>query len=174
MNNITTQVADQEMTFSVEVHEDHENEAPWENEDGHGPVTGWVKRDKRPGELLLNSDRDSSRYYDFKEACKLALRDRWGCKDLDGTETKRQKAAKSAMADFYHLKAWCDNDWAYVGVEVTLLDSDGNKTEVSESVWGVESIYAQEKAKSLADDLASGLGTIFEAVKTEVASFKRI
>lgn len=52
--------------------------APWENEDGHGPVSRWTSRPKRPGERVLNVDRGSYRYYDFAEAVKIAKRDGWG------------------------------------------------------------------------------------------------
>lgn len=173
MNNIIIQIADVEMTFAVIIHDDSgDMGAPWDNEDGHGPVTGWVSRDKRPDELVLNTDRGQKRFYNFKEACAIALRDGWGCKELDGTETKRQAAAKSAMADFEHLKAWCNNEWSYVGVEVTLLDSEGNPTEVSDSLWGVESDYSEEQARLMADELAHGMHTSFEQVVTEVKSYK--
>lgn len=176
MENIVIQIADVEMTFAVEVHDDHDHGAPWVECDGHGPVTGWVLRDKRPDELVLNSSHGEKRYYNFKEACKLALRDGWGCNDLDGTETPRQKASKAAIADFEYLRAWCNNEWHYVGVEVTLLDSEGNKTEVSESVWGIESTDDQlsHNAWVLADELAHGLHTRFEPVTTEVTTFKMI
>ena len=174
MNNIVIQIADVEMTFAVEIHEDSDHGAPWVEYDGHGPVTGWLSRNKRPDELVLNTDRGQKRFYNFKEACTIALRDGWGCKDLDGTETPRQKAAKSAMADFEHLRAWCNNDWSYVGVEVTLLDSEGNKTEVSESLWGIESQYQEDEAKMLADELAHGLHTRFEQVTQTITSFKFI
>lgn len=162
MNNITIAIADVEMTFDVTIHDDAgDMGTPWDNEDGHGPVTDWVRREKRPDELVLNHcvRTGQKRFYNFKEACAIALRDGWGCKDLDGAETKRQKAAKAAMADFEYLRAWCNNEWSYVGVEVTLLDSEGNKTEVSDSMWGIESHDDQVNyhAQNLADDLAHGL-----------------
>lgn len=175
MNNITISIADVEMTFAVTIYADaHDMGAPWDNEEGHGPVTGWTRREKRPDELVLNSNRGDKRYYNFKDACAIALRDGWGCKGLDGTETKRQKAAKAAMADFHHLRAWCNDEWSYVGVEVTLLDSEGNPTEVSENVWGIESQYAQDEAQRLADELVHGLHTRFEPVTQTITSYKMI
>lgn len=176
MNNITITIDNLDMTFAVEIHTDDDMPAPWDHCDGHGPVTGWLSRNKRPDELVLNTDRGQKRFYNFKEACAIALRDGWGCKELDGTETPRQKAAKAAMADFEYLRAWCNNDWSYVGVTVTLLDSDGNKTEVQESVWGIESLDDQVNyhAQNLADDLASGLHTRFEVVNNQLTTFKMI
>jgi hypothetical protein len=176
MNNIEMTVADVDMTFAVEVHIDHDSGAPWEDCEGHGPVTGWVRRNKRPDELILNSANGEYRYYNFKEACAIALRDGWGCDALDGTESKRQKAAIAARADFEYLRSWCNNEWSYVGIEVTLLDSEGNKTEISDSIWGIEGTEDQIRynAQTLIDDLAQGLHTRFEVVTTEVQSFKMI
>lgn len=176
MDNIVIQIADTEMTFTVSIHDDAgDMGAPWTNEDGHGPVTDWIRRDAGMDELVLNSSHGDKRYYNFKEACAIALRDGWGCNDLDGTETPRQKAAKAAMADFEHLRAWCNNEWSYVGVEVTLLDSEGNPTEVSESVWGIESNdNIESHAQTLADELAHGLHTLFEPVTQTITSFKLI
>lgn len=177
MNNITIAIADVEMTFAVAIHDDSgDMGSPWENEDGHGPVTDWVRREKRPDEMVLNTCRSGQkRFYNFKEACAIALRDGWGCNDLDGTESKRQKAAMAARADYNHLRAWCNDEWSYVGVEVTLLDSEGNPTEVRESVWGVESNDNLEShAWTLADDLAHGLHTRFEQVTQTITSYKMI
>ncbi|WOZ57585.1 hypothetical protein [Pseudomonas phage vB_PseuGesM_254] len=176
MNNIELNIAGVDVTFAVDINHDSEHGAPWDECEGHGPVTGWLSRDKRPDELVLNTDVGRKRFYNFKEACAIALRDGWGCDALDGTETKRQKAAKAARADFEYLRSWCNDEWSYVGVEVTLLDSEGNKTEVSDSVWGVEGTDDQIRytAENLADDLAHGLHTRFEVVTTEVQSFKLI
>ena len=66
------------LTCVVAIVDDDQNNPPWENEDGHGPVSDWTRRDKRPGEIELNSDHGSKRYYDFQEACKIARRDGWG------------------------------------------------------------------------------------------------
>lgn len=52
--------------------------APWEEHDGHGPVSEWTSRDKAPGELVLAEGRHSKRFYDFAEACRIARRDGWG------------------------------------------------------------------------------------------------
>jgi hypothetical protein len=74
--------------YLVQIERDDDYGAPWENEDGHGPVTDWTTRDKCPGELVLNQDRRSYRYYDFQAACRIARRDGWGF--LPGElETKR-------------------------------------------------------------------------------------
>lgn len=74
------------------------------------------------------------------------------------TMTARQYAAGAAMADFERLHAWCNDEWEYVGVIVTRLDSDGEETDDTESLWGIESDsddYLQEVAEELAGEILS-------------------
>lgn len=71
----TIRVAGKAFAFKIE--DDSDMGPPWENEDGHSPVSDWTTRGKASGELVLSSDRDSRRFYDFKEACKIARRDGW-------------------------------------------------------------------------------------------------
>lgn len=52
--------------------------APWEEHDGHGPVSEWESRAKLPGEIIINQDGESRRFYDFAAACQIARRDGWG------------------------------------------------------------------------------------------------
>lgn len=65
-------------TLHATIEPDTEYGTPWDNEDGHGPVSDWTTRDKLPGELILSNDRSSKRFYDFAEACRMARRDGWG------------------------------------------------------------------------------------------------
>ena len=128
-------------TFIATIHADDDSTPPWKREDGHGPVTDWQSRDKGPGELVLNSDRTSKRFYDFAEACRIARRDGWGCAggQLPG-ESKRTYAARAAMADYERLRHWCADDWSYVGVAVT-VEKDGVRLTgpYDHAIWGVES-----------------------------------
>lgn len=64
--------------LAVTIEPDPHNEAPWDNSDGHGPVTDWTTSSKSPGQLVLVSDGGSKRFYNWHEACALALRDEWG------------------------------------------------------------------------------------------------
>lgn len=129
--------------YQVDLYEDDNTPPPWDREDGHGPVTGWVSRDKLPGELVLSEEgrtyyNKSRRYYDYAEACRIALRDGWGVQDPAG-KTKRQIAAQAAREDFERLRAWCNGDWRYIGVEVTPYPTDDNPEPRSASLWGIES-----------------------------------
>lgn len=159
MNNIQITIGGKQLTFGVKFEYDADFGKPWENSDCHGVVSDWVSRDKLPGELVLNSGRSGNRFYDFAESCKIALRDGWSVNN--GTETKRQQAANAARADYEYLRSWCDDEWQYVGVIVTLLDNQGNETEVMDSLWGVEdrNSYHETTAHEIATELAHGYGT---------------
>ena len=131
-------------TYRVDFVYDSGMGAPWEEHDGHGPVSAWTTRDKRAGELILNKDGSHARYYDFAEACKIALRGGWDSKpyNTDKSQTPRQQAAKAARADYERLRAWCMDDWYWCGVIVTerRTDADGFKYDgPTASLWGLES-----------------------------------
>lgn len=136
-------------TFKVDHPYDDSSDTPWERSDGHGPVSDWTRRDKRPGERILCRDGTSRRYYDWQEAARLARKE-WGCEDIHAALT----------ADFKYLQDWCEGRWQYLGVAVTLLDADGNETRTEEALWGIESNaydYLAETAHELADQILAEL-----------------
>jgi len=150
--------------FRVSIEPDDYCAAPWDRDDGHGPVSEWkhhsfgmgTKPPKAPGEMILVWDRGAYRTYDFAEAVRIAKRDGWDAAPYDATETPGQKAHKAAMADFNCLRQWCDGQWSYVGVIVELLDDEGDATGETESLWGIESDageYLDETAKELAGEI---------------------
>jgi hypothetical protein len=66
-------------TVKARVVHDEDADAPWDNCDGHGPVSKWRRKDsKQPGERILHEDGGSCRFYDWQEAMKLAKKDGWG------------------------------------------------------------------------------------------------
>ena len=157
--------------LKVEIKPDDDTEAPWERVYLHGPVSDWVRRDKRPGERMLYTDGWSRRYYDFAEAVKLAKRDGWGLaperqKEFEAKAgralTKAEVAQQAVVDDFNRLRAWCAGHWWYVGVVVTLHDDSDNEID-ERSLWGIESDsgdYLKEVAKDLGNELVKehGLG----------------
>lgn len=174
MQNIQIIVGGKTLTFSVKFEDDTDAGEPWANSDGHGTVTEWERRDKKPGELVLNSDRGSKRFYDFAGACRTALAEGWDAAPYnDGSETKRQQAAKAARADYEYLREWCADLWHYVGVIVTLLDDEGEETEVRDSVWSVEARdgFHHEQARLLADELAGGYGVSWGEVTAQTFGY---
>ena len=124
------------MSFRIEWVYDTDADAPWIREDGHGPVSDWTSDPKAPGQMVLCTDRRMRRYYDFAEAVKLARRDGWDTKPY-GTRKPGERAHAAVMADYNYLRQWCNQQWQYCGIVVTLLGADG-EPDVDASLWGIE------------------------------------
>lgn len=120
-------------TITINWFYDQDCEAPWEHEDGHGPVSEWTNREKRPGERVLVQDRHSKRYYDFAEAIKIAKRDGWDAPPYK-TGTRAQQAARAVERDFEYLKGWCNDEWHWAGYQIEI---EGMAYE--DSLWGIDS-----------------------------------
>jgi hypothetical protein len=107
--------------LTARIYTDDNSSPPWERHCGHGPVSDWTSRNKRPGERILNTYHNSHRFYDFAEAVKIARADRWGVEagKRDG-ETDGAYAARAVEHDLAVLKAWYNDEWYYVGVAVTV------------------------------------------------------
>lgn len=178
MNAIHTETTEHKgHSITVEWFYDEDNEPPWEEHDGHGPVSEWTTRDKRPGERVLCSDRSSRRYYDYAEAIKLTKKDGWSGADLsdrgpyatpedsqlsselglsvttlrhqrsEQDGTAGQRAVRAVEWDFNFLKRWCDNDWYWVGYVVKI-----EGTDYDESLWGIDSDSIAEYTKTAIDE----------------------
>lgn len=174
------------LTFRVLFERDEVDAAPWDNEDGHGPVSEWMRRDKLPGERVLHEDRGVRRFYDFAGAMRIAKRDGWGLSGEDvaklraklGREpTKGDIRAEAVEHDFDRLRRWCSDDWYYIGVVVELLDVEGEPTGENTSVWGVESDadeYLDECTHELAEQLCDDVGKRKWLVRKHGARHERI
>lgn len=144
--------------FRAEIRPDDTTEPPWENSDIHGSVSGWYKsREKSPGERILCEDRSGYvRFYDMQESTKIAKRDGWGCAHEEHT-TKGERAACAVEADFQYLRKWCNEEWWYVGVVISLHQEVNPHESIMlsdhlASVWGIESDtfdYLNETAREL-------------------------
>ncbi len=121
-------------TFEIEMAQDEFMGAPW---DEHGLVSEWTTRDKRSGEWVLCEDRGSKRYYDFAEAIEIAKKDGWDTEPY-GVGTEGERAVRAVSADFNWLRRWCDDDWVWGVIHVTLLDDDFDKTGYDDYLGGVE------------------------------------
>jgi hypothetical protein len=144
MNNLDTQLftsLDYVLTIegfkvTARVEQDDIAQAPWEREEGHGPVSEWTSREKKEGERVLCNDRYHFRYYDFDAAVKQAKEELWGeCRDIN--KNKEVIAIKAVEADFKRLKDWCNDEWMYIGIVVTV--SKAGIELGSRSLWGIES-----------------------------------
>lgn len=128
--------------YLASVYHDELMGEPWKEHDGHGPVR--FGADKSPGEMVLS---DASRrgekvwLYNYKEACRIALRDEWGVPGgMKPGESRRAYAARAALEDFRHLRAWCRDDWLWVGVAVQRVENGIPVDDPFEhTVWGIES-----------------------------------
>jgi len=154
--------------FRVAFPYDDTQEAPWEREDGHGPVTDapHVPRWSRYGRVSKRAgERELGEHwlYDFAEAVRIARRDGWRAPGdeayIAGDSAKPGWLAhRAAEADFKRLSDWCNERWYYVGCVVTLLDDDGDATDYTASLWGIESDageYLAEVARELADEIVA-------------------
>lgn len=111
--------------FVATIHSDSDRGAPWDNDCGHGPVmAGWEGRDKRPGELILSEDYGRKRFYDFKEACKIARRDGWGFLPAP-------------------LKTWQDGDYWFAACEGVNQDRPLRGDDINAAI---RAAYASYKA----------------------------
>lgn len=140
--------------IEVTWHYDRDCDPPWENEDGHGPVTEWTRRDKGPGEVVLCSDSNgrSKRFYNWHEAIKIAKRDGWDAPPYK-TGTKGERAERAVKADFEWLRKWCNDLWCYMGRVVSV---DGKEID---SLWGIDSESIDEYTKEAIADAKRQIDT---------------
>lgn len=156
------------------IHDDDDNTPPWKQEDGHGPVSDWTSRDKLPGELILNEDGRSKRFYDFAAAVKIAKRDGWNSAPFDDGLTGGARAAKAARADYERLRRWCNDDWRYIGVALQVWFKDIQLTdEYGAALWGIESDageYCTETANELISEAMAEAVAELENIRRKVAA----
>lgn len=155
-------------TFVVHIEADDDGTAPWEREDGHGPVTPWTSRSKLPGEWILDSGGGCYLFYDAQTATRIAKRDKWGIGDderaalvekLGREPTAGEVIAAAVRRDFEHLRGWCNGYWRYIGVCVRHV-SQHEDEKYQNALWGIESNchdYIEETARELASQCAEAL-----------------
>lgn len=126
---------------------DSDSGPPWKECDGHGVIYETRSREDHMDNWILNSERGWYRYYAWKASLELAVKDGWGCPPYD-TST----AMDAVKSDYEFLRRWCNDEWWYVGMIVTLLDEDDTELH-EESCWGFDSDsidYLCEQARSWA------------------------
>ena len=128
-------------TVTAKIERDNDCGTPWDNCDGHGPVSDWrPKNSKRPGERILVEDRGSCRFYNWAEAIKIARRDGWNAPPYD-EGTKGQKAERAVQRDFEYLQAWCNDEWWYVSLTLSVSYGDIDLDDYAASLCGIEVNY---------------------------------
>jgi hypothetical protein len=142
--------------FKVAARLEHDPDAgePWKNCDVYGPVTDWTHCAKAPGQRILVTDRDARRYYEWAEAIKIAKRDKWDAPPY-GEGTAGEIAARAVEADFKRLQAWCNGEWYYVSVVLSVSRNGIMLDDNAASLCGIESDsgdYLTEVANELVDE----------------------
>lgn len=130
-DSITASVKGYDVTARIV--RDEDMGPPWKEHDGHGPVSDWTSRAKRAGELVLNEDRGSRRYYDFAEAVKIAKRDGWG----------PGAPHEAARKDFEAMRAWCNDEWWWVGIVLSVSRNGVELSDHAASLWGIDANHPQ-------------------------------
>lgn len=150
-------------TFKVEIVDDCDMGAPWENCDGHGPVRKTTARhscgysDKRPGERPLNRPgrNEYQFYYNWKEATRAATVDRWDTAPYDA----EKRVERAVNADFDYLRKWVNGEWSY---QVVTVEIEVNGKKYQTSLGGVDNSsdsYLFETVDELVDELLAEIET---------------
>lgn len=159
------------LTITARIERDDDYGAPWEEDDGHGIVSNWTSRDKKPGERVLKDDRGSKRYYDFEASIAKAKKEGWGptCyrtgdgklfasqeeanKHADAhfrktgaiisieAGTKGDQATLAVERDFKAMKAWCNDEWFWCGIVLSVEKNGVVLAEHAASLWGIDCNY---------------------------------
>ena len=157
--------------FIARVYDDSDMGAPWESEDGHGPVSEWKHSDqKRPGERPLgNRDRGFQRFYDWQEATAIAKRDGWGLNPealaklterkkalgLNNPPTPGEIAQEAVRLDYDRLDGWARDLWHWVGISVSPMQaSRATLLDALESVLDSDTLESAHDAARLAINAA--------------------
>jgi len=135
---------------------------PWKESDGHGIVSDWVSRSKYSSERLLSQSRQSYCYYDVAATMAIAKRDGWGmsqdfinelAKTLGRLPTRGQTLAAAVEYDFEYLRKWCNNEWYYMILSISINEVNDDGEIVREidtsSVGGYESEGEYWKTEAL-------------------------
>lgn len=160
-------------TVRIRVHHDEGMGPPWEEHDGHGPVSDWFYHRpsswascKRPGQRVISKDGHNARFYDWQEATRIAKRDGWGLSDdvkmdlakkLGRNPTRGEITAEAVRRDFEHLRARCNDEWHWLGYTTTITAPDGTEHD-GDSCWGYEGkTYMIEEAEGSAEAFVANI-----------------
>lgn len=154
--------------FKIQYDTDHE--PPWEDCDGMGVVTNWIHGvcDEEKYGWELCSDHYAHRYFDWRATLPIAIKEGWDAPPY-GVGTKQERAMRAMRKTCDFLRRWCNDDWWYVGLIVTLYDENGEELD-EDSCWGFESEGADDYITEQMRDWAARL--IVKARKKQRAERK--
>lgn len=125
----TVNLAGGEHVLNVTWYPDYLAGPPWREGGTLGSVTDWTTRAKGPGERVLAVDNRSRRLYDWSGAVRAGR-----AEGVSG-----EVAARQAGAEYERMRAWCDNEWFYVGY-VASIDGDEDHPALCGcgALWGID------------------------------------
>jgi hypothetical protein len=136
--------------------DDPDSGPPWGDDDAdlvrvaerqHGRWQG--ESDKKSCEVPLNKpERGRNQYYyNWKRAMQKAKKEKWNAEPYDAPN----QAERAVKANFDYYKAYLNDEWYYVGIEVWLAEHP----QYEHAVGGFETYkdYHKESVKALAEEL---------------------
>jgi len=145
---------------------DDDHPKPWVGDDGRGIVHSTsFHADKRPGWRPLPGYGDTAKWFDWAGTIKKAKEEDWGLSakdraalaaELGADPTPGQIIERAVQKEYDFLLAYMQNNWYYVGIEVTLLNEDGEPDEsLQDTCWGFETWkdYHLEAAQGMVEEL---------------------
>lgn len=180
------------LRFTVDTEPDLDHGAPWEAADGHGIVTEWISQADQYDSPELYQDRSkfyplgtperdgSQRFYDMEATIRKAVKEQWGLSPQAMQDLQNEWQAgtvlsqavithRAVLLDRDYLAAWCNDEWHYVGVVVTLQG-----TSLQATLWGVQDNdedYIRTVARELADEL---IATALPAIEQQIAKLREL
>jgi len=149
-------------TIVATIERDLDYGPPWRESDCHGIVSEWrPKNTKRPGERILSQDRGSCRFYDWEASMQKAKTDGWS----SGDGTPGQRAERAVQKDFEVLKAWCEDEWCYCGIVLSVSKNGVDLEEHAASLWGIELNFPDSNNEYLLEVANDMIGEALEAGK---------
>lgn len=163
------------ISFRCEISSDSHNAPPWVEYDGHGVIrtvsSYYGNPDKKPGEVILYSDRGDYWLYDVQATTEKAKREVWGCRGEAAGLTPGQRAAQAVREDFEYCRKWLQGDIFWTVLEVYPIDEEGEKIgEDSDYLGGVEYGYTKELGeyvKQTAKEMGEGMAYPMNKEKSE-------
>ena len=170
------------LMFRCVVEPDTDLQAPWIEHDGHGRIRSvssyYGRPEKRPGEVIIYSERGEYWLYDVQATMQIAGNDGWGLSDedvtalaakLNRTPTKGDITAGSVRRDMDYCRQWLQGDRFWQMIEVFQIDDEGERIGESEYLGCVDSGYGSECGEYVRECAAELAGEIARAVNKETA-----
>lgn len=170
------------LQFRCLVMQDDDMQAPWVEHDGHGQIRSvsyyYGRPKKRPGEIIIYSERGDYWLYDVQATMQTARQDGWGLSDediaalakkLNRVPTKGDITAESVRRDMEYCRQWLQGDRFWEMIEVFQINADCEPISESEYLGGIDSGYDSESQKYVRECAAELAGQIAHAVNKETA-----